>query len=190
MIGVGKYFNNVANQTGTIKNNVADCITDKEKGNNATMLLNGDAGENFATKLQKAEKNTESNTMGATDTVYIVLRQMEDEETTTINHNGVPVIFSKSSLYGNTITVGGSDHPNWVSVDISCGTVKIDLNDTNSLKKCLDMFSPEDMEKIMAKITEAKMAADAEQDTRITIDEAYEEMEESNTEEDSSPEIS
>ena len=41
------------------------------------------------------------------------------------------------------------------------GAVKIDLNDMTSLMKCLDMFSPEDINLIMKKITEVKQAREA-----------------------------
>ena len=43
----------------------------------------------------------------------------------------------------------------------SVGTVKIDLNDTTSLMKCLDLFAPEDVNAIMRKITEVKQAREA-----------------------------
>ena len=43
----------------------------------------------------------------------------------------------------------------------SVGAVKIDLNDTTSLMKCLDMFSPEDVNAILKKIQEVKQAREA-----------------------------
>ena len=42
--------------------------------------------------------------------------------------------------------------------------VHIDLNDLDSLMKCLDMFSPEDLNLILRKITEARQAQDALQE--------------------------
>lgn len=46
-------------------------------------------------------------------------------------------------------------------MDTSVGTVKIDLNDTTSLMKCLDLFSPEDINAILKKIQEVKQAREA-----------------------------
>ena len=44
------------------------------------------------------------------------------------------------------------------------GTVHIDLNDIDSLMKCLDMFSPEDLNLILRKITEVRQCKDALQE--------------------------
>ena len=43
----------------------------------------------------------------------------------------------------------------------SVGTVNIDLNDTTSLMKCLDLFSPEDLNAILKKIQEVKQSREA-----------------------------
>ena len=40
----------------------------------------------------------------------------------------------------------------------------IDLNDIDSLMKCLDMFSPEDLNLILRKITEVRQCKDAIQE--------------------------
>ena len=64
-------------------------------------------------------------------------------------------------MYGTTITIGGSSNPEWVHVDTSVGTVKIDLNDMTSLMKCLDLFSPEDINAILRKIQEVKQTKEA-----------------------------
>lgn len=91
--------------------------------------------------------------------------QAEKEEATkTVFHNGVCVVVEKDYLRGNSITVGGSSNPNWIHVNTSVGTVHIDLNDIDSLMKCLDMFSPEDLNLILRKITEARQCKDAIQE--------------------------
>ena len=41
------------------------------------------------------------------------------------------------------------------------GVVNIDLNDTTSLMKCLDLFSPEDLNAILKKIQEVKQSREA-----------------------------
>ena len=43
---------------------------------------------------------------------------------------------------------------------LSVGTVHIDLNDMEGLMKCLDMFSPEDINLILRKITEVRQSKD------------------------------
>lgn len=48
-----------------------------------------------------------------------------------------------------------------IYVDTSVGAVKIDLNDMTSLMKCLDLFSPEDINAILRKIQEVKQAREA-----------------------------
>ncbi len=136
------------------------------------MGLEGDgADENsFAAKLKKADEYLASgNTCGATDSIGIILRQMEEPEAggkvnKTVIHNGVSVVVTKDALYGNTITIGGSSKPDWIQVSTSVGTVNIDLNDLDSLMKCLDMFSPEDVNAILRKITEVRQTRDAMQE--------------------------
>lgn len=136
------------------------------------MGLEGDgAPENsFAVLLKRADEFRNSGeSCGATDTVGIILRQMDEPgagETVskTVFHNGVCVVVEKDYLRGNSITVGGSANPNWIHVDTSVGTVHIDLNDIDSLMKCLDMFSPEDINLILRKITEVRQCKDALQE--------------------------
>ena len=133
------------------------------------MGLEGDGtGRNsFAAKLKEADENLASGeSFGATDSVGIILRQMDDPQpgqpvTKTVIHNGVSVSVTKDMLYGNSITIGGSANPDWITVNTSVGAVRIDLNDIESLMKCLDMFSPEDINAILRKITEVKQARDA-----------------------------
>ncbi len=121
----------------------------------------------FAAKLKQADEFLASGkSCGATDTVAIILRQMDDPTpgnpvTKEVFHKGVRVVVTRDALYGNSITIGGSSNPDWIHVSTSVGTVHIDLNDTTSLMKCLDMFSPEDVTAIMAKITEVKQAREA-----------------------------
>ena len=134
------------------------------------MGLKGDVtnGQSFAAKLKEADEFLESGETyeGATDSIGIILRQMDEpgagsSVTKTVFHNGVAVTVTKDALLGNSITIGGSASPDWISVNTSVGVVNIDLNDTSGLMKCLDLFSPEDINAIMRKITEVKQARDA-----------------------------
>lgn len=145
------------------------------------MGLKGDGidGESFAAKLKKADEYLASGESyeGATDSIGIILRQMDEPEagssvTKTVHHNGVAVTVTKDALRGNSITIGGSSSPDWIQVNTSVGVVNIDLNDDTSLMKCLDMFSPEDITLIMHKIMEVKQAREALKE----IDETKNEM--------------
>lgn len=121
----------------------------------------------FAAQLKKADEfRASGESCGATDSIGIILRQMDEPEaggqvSKEIFHNGVRVVVTKDARFGNSIVIGGSAKPDWITVDTSVGTVYIDLNDTVSLMKCLDLFSPEDIAAIMRKITEVKQARDA-----------------------------
>ena len=136
------------------------------------MGLDGDGApeDSFAAKLKKADEYLASGeTYGATDSIGIILRQMDEPEaggqvTKEVFHNGVRVSVTKDALHGNSITIGGSANPDWIQVSTSVGTVNIDLNDLDSLMKCLDMFSPEDINAILRKITEVRQTRDAMQE--------------------------
>lgn len=130
--------------------------------------LEGDGGNgSFASKLKKADEFMASGeSAGATDSIGIVLRQMDDPEvgkpvTKDFWHNGAHVSVTKDALHGTTITIGGSANPDLIHVSTSVGNVIIDLNDMTSLMKCLDLFSPEDINAILKKITEVKQAREA-----------------------------
>lgn len=151
--------------------------------------LKGDGApsDSFASMLRRADEfRASGESCGATDSVGIILRQMEEPKagetvSRTVFHNGVCVVVEKDYLRGNSITVGGSANPNWIHVDTSVGTVHIDLNDIDSLMKCLDMFSPEDINLILRKITEVRQCRDALQEIdqmRNTPVESSEEQEE------------
>lgn len=132
------------------------------------MGLKGDTNDgSFFSKLKRADEFMASGEYeGPTDSIGIMLRQM-DEPTAgkpvvkDFWHNGAHVSICKDALYGNIITIGGSSNPDWISVDTSVGTVKIDLNDMTSLMKCLDLFSPEDLNAILRKIQEVKQTREA-----------------------------
>lgn len=150
------------------------------------MGLDGDGADanSFAAKLKQADENLASGESfgGATDSIGIILRQMDEPEagapvTKTVFHNGVAVTVTKDALFGNSITIGGSASPDWIQVHTSVGTVNIDLNDTSSLMKCLDMFSPEDINLIMRKITEVKQARDALREIDDMKNESVEQVE-------------
>lgn len=158
-----KTFDTTNNTAATLARQAASA--NKRKMEN----LEGDVDpESFAAKLKRADEyETSGKKCGASDSIGVILRQM-DEPTTTqrtvtrdVWHNGAHVSVTKDFMKGNLITIGGSANPDWVYVDTSVGTVKIDLNDTTSLMKCLDMFSPEDVTAIMKKIMEVKQAREA-----------------------------
>ena len=123
--------------------------------------------DSFAAKLKRAGDNAASGEhLTADDSIAIVLRQMDEPTpgnpvTMDFIHNGAHVSVCKDTLYGNTITIGGSSNPEWIYVDTSVGAVKIDLNDMTSLMKCLDLFSPEDINAILRKIQEVKQTKEA-----------------------------
>lgn len=130
--------------------------------------MEGDVDPNsFAAKLKRADEYMASGeSCGATDSIAIILRQMDEPTagnpvTKDVWHNGAHVSITKDLMQGTTITIGGSSNPDWIYVTTSVGAVKIDLNDTTSLMKCLDMFSPEDVTAIMKKIQEVKQAKEA-----------------------------
>ncbi|MCI9314993.1 MAG: hypothetical protein HFI57_08420 [Lachnospiraceae bacterium] len=133
------------------------------------MGLEGDGtgGTSFAAKLKQADEFRKSGeSCGATDSIGIILRQMEEPKagesvTKEVYHNGARVQVTKDPVHGNRIIIGGSANPDWITVSTSVGTVYIDMNDTGSLMNCLDMFSPEDLNAIIRKITEVKQARDA-----------------------------
>lgn len=123
--------------------------------------------DSFVAKLKRADEYEASGEhCGATDSIAIVLRQM-DEPTAgkpvekDFWHNGAHVSISRDFIHGDQITIGGSASPDWIYVTTSVGAVKIDLNDMTSLMKCLDLFSPEDINAIMKRITEVKQAREA-----------------------------
>lgn len=135
--------------------------------------------QSFAAKLKQADEYLTSGESygGATDSIGIILRQMDEPAagssvTKTVFHNGVAVTVTKDALRGNSITIGGSANPDWIQVNTSVGVVNIDLNDDTGLMKCLDLFSPEDINLIMRKIMEVKQAREALKE----IDETKNEM--------------
>lgn len=152
--------------------------------------LEGDGDEaSFAAKLKKADEYRASGeSCGATDSVGIILRQMEEPQaggkvSKEVFHNGVRVQVTKDAFYGTSITIGGSANPDWIHVSTSVGAVKIDLNDLESLMKCLDMFSPQDVNAIMRKITEVKQSKDALQEIDNMADELIDRRDDEDEEE-------
>jgi len=123
--------------------------------------------DSFAAKLKRADEYAASGEhYGAEDSIAIVLRQMDKPTPgNPVNrdfwHNGAHVSINRDSVKGDTITIGGSANPDWIYVSTSVGAVKIDLNDMTSLMKCLDLFSPEDLNAILRKIQEVKQAREA-----------------------------
>lgn len=136
------------------------------------MGLEGDGSGDtcFAARLKQAEElKASGESCGATDSVAIILERMDEPTagepvTMEVIHKGVRVQVTKDAMYGNTIVIGGSSNPDWIQVSTSVGNVKIDLNDLDSLMKCLDMFSPEDINAILRKITEVRQSRDALQE--------------------------
>lgn len=123
--------------------------------------------DSFAAKLKQADEYAASGEHHmADDSIAIMLRQMDkptpgNPVTKDFFHNGAHVSIDRDAMLGDTITIGGSSNPDWIYVDTSVGAVKIDLNDMTSLMKCLDLFSPEDINAILRKIQEVKQAREA-----------------------------
>lgn len=160
----------VGYKTPNKTNNTAQVLAKQVASANKWKMekLEGDVDPNsFASKLKRAgEYAASGESCGATDSIGIILRQMDEPTvgnpvTKDVWHNGAHVSITKDLLQGTTITIGGSANPDWIYVSTSVGTVKIDLNDTTSLMKCLDMFSPEDINAILKKIQEVKQAREA-----------------------------
>lgn len=114
----------------------------------------------FAAILAKEEK--ENAPLSVTDSIGIVKKQMGKNDKASFAHNGVGVCVETNSLLGDSITIGGSDNPEWITIQTSVGAVKIDMNDLASVGRCMDLFSPEDQNKILEGITKYKMAKHAE----------------------------
>lgn len=160
----------MGHKTFDTNNNTAATLARQAASANKRKMENmeGDVDpESFAAKLKRADEyETSGKKCGASDSIGVILRQMDEPTagnpvTKDVWHNGAHVSVTKDFMKGNLITIGGSANPDWVYVDTSVGTVKIDLNDTTSLMKCLDMFSPEDVTAIMKKIMEVKQAREA-----------------------------
>lgn len=157
-------------KTANPTNNMAQILAKQVASANKWKMekMEGDVDpDSFAAKLKRADEYAASGERcGADDSIAIILRQMEEPTagnpvTKDVWHNGAHVSVTKDLMQGTTITIGGSANPDWIYVSTSVGAVKIDLNDTTSLMKCLDMFSPEDVNAILKKIQEVKQAREA-----------------------------
>lgn len=151
-------------------NNTAQQLAKQTASVNKWKMANMEGNvdpDSFAAKLKRADEYEASGEhCGATDSIAIVLRQMDEPTagntvTKDFWHNGAHVSITRDLLHGDQITIGGSASPDWIYVSTSVGSVKIDLNDMTSLMKCLDMFSPEDINAILKRITEVKQAREA-----------------------------
>lgn len=151
-------------------NSTADILAKQMRSANLMKMtkMEGDAApESFAAKLKRADEYAASGEHHtADDSIGIMLRQMDEPTagnpvTKDFWHNGAHISICKDAMYGNTITIGGSSNPDWIHVSTSVGTVNVDLNDMTSLMKCLDLFSPEDLNAILRKIQEVKQAREA-----------------------------
>ncbi len=129
--------------------------------------------DSFAAKLRKADEFVRAGKPydGPTDSIGIILWGMDDPAagegpvTKDVIHNGVLVSVSKDAVYGNTIRIGAcSPNGDLISVNTSVGVVIFDMDNMTGLMKCLDLFSPEDINAILRKITEVKQARDAERE--------------------------
>ena len=124
--------------------------------------------DSFAAKLKQADENLASGEfLGTTDSINLILRQMEEPErwpvTKMMSYNGVSIAVTKDPVKGVSINIGGSKDPDPIQVKTSVGTVTIDLNDTKNVLKCLDLFSPEDVTAIMREITKENQLRNAGQ---------------------------
>ncbi|MDE6603155.1 MAG: hypothetical protein K2K90_13565 [Lachnospiraceae bacterium] len=151
-------------------NNTAELLAKQMKSADKMKIAKMEGSvdpDSFAAKLKRADEYAASGEhYSANDSIGIMLRQMDEPTagnpvTKDFWHNGAHVSICKDALYGNSITIGGSSNPDWVHVDTSVGTVHVDLNDMTSLMKCLDLFSPEDLNAILRKIQEVKQSREA-----------------------------
>ncbi|MDE7357895.1 MAG: hypothetical protein K2N39_00420 [Lachnospiraceae bacterium] len=151
-------------------NNTAELLAKQMKSADKMKMAKMEGSvdpDSFAAKLKRADEYAASGEhYSANDSIGIMLRQMDEPTagnpvTKDFWHNGAHVSICKDALYGNSITIGGSSNPDWVHVDTSVGTVHVDLNDMTSLMKCLDLFSPEDLNAILRKIQEVKQSREA-----------------------------
>lgn len=154
------------NTTNTTAQQLAKQMKLNSRLQNAKMEGTVDP-DSFAAKLKRADAYAASGEhYGANDSIGIMLRQMDEPTagnpvTEDFFHNGAHISITKDVMYGNSITIGGSSNPDWIHVNTSVGTVHVDLNDMTSLMKCLDLFSPEDLNAILRKIQEVKQAREA-----------------------------
>jgi len=154
------------NTTNTTAQQLAKQMQLNSRLQNAKMEGTADP-DSFAAKLKRADAYAASGEhYGANDSIGIMLRQMDEPTagnpvTEDFFHNGAHISITKDVMYGNSITIGGSSNPDWIHVNTSVGTVHVDLNDMTSLMKCLDLFSPEDLNAILRKIQEVKQAREA-----------------------------
>lgn len=157
-------------KTPNATNNMAQALAKQVACANKWKMekMEGDVNpDSFAAKLKKADEYAASGEHnGADDSIAIILRQMDEPTagkpvTKDFWHNGAHISICRDSMYGDSITIGGSANPKWIHVSTSVGTVNIDLNDTTSLMKCLDLFSPEDINAILKKIQEVKQTEEA-----------------------------
>lgn len=127
----------------------------------------------FADKLQSA-LTEDSNYTGPTDSIGIVIRQMNirGDKSREFEHNGVPVSIGMDDIRGTQITIGESDpNGNWIAISTKDGVVNINLDDTQSIMKCLDLFSPEVIKQIMMALAQENKVEEAEKELEDAIDE-------------------
>lgn len=143
--------------------------------------------DSFAAKLKQADENLASGeSFGSTDSISIILRQMEEPQkwavTKMMVHNGASISVVKDPVKGVNINIGGSKNPDEIHVRTSVGMVNIDMNDTESVMKCLDLFSPEDVTAIMREITKATQLRVAERELNDIKNEIVGQMKENGRE--------
>ena len=171
--GVGMTTNRAAQQL----KQYSEAVARRER---MGLSADGVDPDSFAAKLRQADAFEKAGRPydGPTDSVGIILREMGEPQaggpalSKDVYHNGVLVSVTKDAVRGNTIKIGACN-PNGdlIHVNTSVGVVIFDLNDTTGLMKCLDMFSPEDINAILRKITEVKQARDAERELENTKNE-------------------
>lgn len=151
---------------------VADKINSSNDSfeNNITKSQEKKNGEEFFRLLNQARKedvkeDAKEDPIRLQNSVGIIFKQMHMSGTNFANimHNGVKMSFfmgeKKDGTYYYETTIGVENKDTkWYVMSTKNGTLKFDLNDLGSVLKCLDMFSPEDAERIMEVIQKQKIA--------------------------------
>lgn len=159
--------NSVINSLYNVRNNAAT---------NSTQ-------SSFAEKLLDTQRSTmtaeEREGLQPTDTIGIILRQMRKygESDKEITHNGVKMSFEYNDAKGGKIKIGeDSENARWTTIKIKNGTVKFDLNDPDSIMKCLDMFSPEEKNQILFLLSLEKVSKEVEDKISEELQESIDSM--------------
>lgn len=112
----------------------------------------------------EVERNQSKKQNLVQDSAEIIYYQMKNagETNKTVIHNGVQMNFEcirQNGGYRYHTTIGTENkNTKWYSISTKNGTVTFDLNNPGNITKCLDMLTPEEVDKIMQAIQIEKAA--------------------------------